>query len=138
MLATMSVRIDPEAERVAIAGALETGGRLVVANMRPLPPYPITLMLAPQHATLPDEEDLDEVRRTAARAVALGIPTELLRVSSPRPVRALVELVAERRAALLVFGPDHRLTSRRRLQRAARVLRRDCSCLLWIVGDEPA
>ncbi len=62
LLATLSVRIDPNAERVAIEAALETGARLVIANMLWLPAFPATLMLAPQYATLPHEEDLEAVR----------------------------------------------------------------------------
>ena len=46
----------------------------------------MTLRLAPQYATLPHEEDLEAVRETAHRAAALGIATELLRVTSPRPL----------------------------------------------------
>src|ERR1700689_3369205 len=93
LLGTLSVRVDPSAERMAIDSALEAGGRLIVANMLGLPPYPLTVMLAPEFATLPHEEDLEAVRATAARAAGLGIPTELLRISSPRPLRAMVELV---------------------------------------------
>ena len=82
MLATMSVRVDGAAERMAIDSALEAGVTLIVANMLTLRPYPATVMLAREHVNLPDEEDLDAVRQTAARAVAIGIRTELLRVSS--------------------------------------------------------
>ena len=60
--------------------------------------------------------------------------TELLRVTTRRPVQALLEIVAERDAGLLVFGPDLRLTSRR-LPLVARKLRRNASCLLWIAPD---
>ena len=35
VLATLSVRVDPNAERVAIESALETGTNLIVANMMP-------------------------------------------------------------------------------------------------------
>ena len=63
-------------------------------------------MLAREGVNLPHEEDLEEVRATASRAAALGIRTELLRVSSLRPVRALLELATERQVGLLVFGPD--------------------------------
>src|ERR1700734_3545928 len=85
VLATLSVRIDPEAERMAIDSALATRARLLIANMLWLPTYPTTLVLAREHATLPHEEDLDAVRETAARAAARGVPTELLRISSRRP-----------------------------------------------------
>jgi hypothetical protein len=100
-----------------------------------LPPYPLTFMLAPEFVTLPHEEDLDAVRATAERAAALGIPTELLRISSRRPVSALLELAGEREVGLLVFGPNLSLTPRRHFRRAARRVRRDAGCLVWIAGD---
>jgi nucleotide-binding universal stress UspA family protein len=134
VLGTLSVRIDPAAEEMAIASALEAGVPLVIANMLHLPPYPATVILAgPGAATLPHEEALEEVRATAARAAALGIRTELLRISSPRPVAALLELVAERDAGLLVFGPAGRRGVR--FRRAARRVRRDAPCLVWVAPD---
>lgn len=135
MLATLSVRVDPSAERMAIESAQEAGVKLIVANMLVLPPYPLTFMLAPEYATLPHEEDLEAVRATAARAAALGIPTELLRVSSRRPIVALLELVREREAGLLVFGPDLAKTPRRRFRAAAKRVRRDAGCLVWVAPD---
>jgi nucleotide-binding universal stress UspA family protein len=135
LLATLSVRVDPSAERMAIDSALEAGVKLIVANMLTLPPYPLTFMLAPEYATLPHEEDLDAVRATAARAAARGIPTELLRVSSRRPLKALLELAREREAGLLVFGPDLSRTPQRRFRAAARRVRRDADCLVWIAPD---
>jgi hypothetical protein len=135
VLGTLAVRVDPSAERVALESALEAGVSLIVANMIPLPAYPRTLILAPQYATLPHEEDLDAVRATASRAAALGISTELLRISSPRPVRALLELASEREAGLLVFGPDLQLTNRIRFWAAARTVRRAANCLVWIAPD---
>jgi hypothetical protein len=92
-------------------------------------------MLARDYATLPHEEDLDEVRATARRAAALGIATELLRISSLRPVKALLELASDRAAGLLVFGPDVSLTPRRRFRAGARAIRRHAPCLVWIAPD---
>jgi len=135
VLATLSVRIDANAERVAFESAIEAGVALVVANMITMPSYPTTLMLAPEFMTLPHEEDLDEVRATAARAAARGVETELLRITSRRPIRALLELVSERRAGLLVLGPEVRLISRMRLRAATRLVRRRAECLVWIVPD---
>ncbi len=135
LLGTLSVRVDPTAERMALDSALEAGSKLIVANMLVLPPYPLTLMLAREYATLPHEEDRDAVRATADRAAALGISTELLRVSSRRPVTALLELAAEREVGLLVFGPDLSRTPRRRFRAAARRVRRDASCLVWVAPD---
>jgi len=135
LLGTLSVRVDPRAERMAIDSALEAGVRLIVANMLGLPPYPLTVTLTPEFATLPHEEDLEAVRATAARAAGLGIPTELLRISSRRPVTALLELACEREAGLLVFGPDLARTPRRRFRAAARRVRREAGCLVWIAPD---
>ena len=135
LLATLSVRVDPRAERMAIDSALESGSPLIVANMLTLPPYPTTVMLARQYLTLPHEEDLEEVRATAHRAAALGIKTELLRITSRRPLAALIELIRERCVALVVLGPDVRRTPRWQLWLAARRVRRQADCLVWIAPD---
>ena len=121
VLATLSVRIDPAAEEMAIASALEAGVPLIVANMLHLPPYPATVMLlGPEGATLPHEE---------------ALTTELLRVTSRHPVRALLAIVAERDAGLLVFGPDTGAIRRLRFRAAARRVRRDAPCLVWVAPD---
>ena len=135
VLATLSVRIDPNAERMAFESALDARVPLIIANMITLRAYPMTLILAPQYATLPHEEDLDAVRATAERAAARGIKTELLRITTTRPLGDLIELVRERRAGLLVLGPDVKRTSRWRLRLAARRVRRDAPCLVWIAPD---
>ncbi len=135
ILATFSVRIDPRAERMAFDSALDVGARLIIANLMMLPPYPTTIMLAREYATLPHEEDLEAVRATAARASALGIGTELQRISSRRPLAALVELISERRASLVVLGPDMRRTPRWQLRLAARRVRRRTDCLIWIAPE---
>jgi Universal stress protein family len=136
LLGTLSVRVDPAAERMAIDTALEVGAKLILANMVMLPPYPLTVRIAREYVTLPHEEDLDAVRETAARAAALGIATELLRVRSPRPLTALIELAHDREVGLLVFGPDRSRISGRRFRAAAKVVRRDAPCLVWIApGD---
>ena len=136
LLATLSVRVDPSAERMAVESALEAGAPLIVANMLYLPLSPTTLVLhGLSGATLPHEEDLDAVRATANRAAALGIETQLLRVSSRRPVKALLELVVQADAGLLVFGPDMQRTRRRTFSRAARRVREQAPCLVWIAPD---
>ncbi len=50
-------------------------------------------------------------------------------------VRALLEIVSERDAGLLVFGPDLKLTGRLRFRWAARRVRREAPCLVWIAPD---
>jgi nucleotide-binding universal stress UspA family protein len=136
VLATLSVRVDPSAERMAIDSAIEAGVPLILVNVLRLRPYPATLALVgPEGLNLPHEEDLDAVRATAARAAELGVQTELLRVTTRHAVRALLEIVRERNAGLLVFGPDLRLTSRLRFRAAARRLRREAGCLIWVAPD---
>jgi hypothetical protein len=132
VLATLSVRVDPEAERMAIDSALDTRATLIIANMLWLPPHPTTLTLAREVAVLPHEEDLDAVRETAARAAARGIHVELLRISSRRPLAALLELIEERGAGLVVLGPDPRRTPRWWRALAARRIRSRAGCLVWI------
>ncbi|MFZ1995623.1 MAG: universal stress protein [Solirubrobacteraceae bacterium] len=132
VLATLSVRVHPEAERMAIDSALDTGARLIIANMLWLPPHPTTLVLAREVAVLPHEEDLDAVRETAARAAARGVKTELLRISSRRPLAALLELIEERGAGLVVLGPDPRRSPRWWRTVAAWRIRRRAGCLVWI------
>ena len=136
VLGTLSVRVDPTAERMAIDSAIEAGVPLVIANIMRMPMYPTTLALVgPEGLNLPHEEDLDAVRATARRAAELGVKTELLRVTTRRPVAALLQIVRERDAGLLVFGPDLKLTSRLRFRAIARRLRRDAGCLIWVAPD---
>ena len=61
--------------------------------------------------------------------------TELLRVRTKRPVRALLEVVSERDAGLLVFGPHLERVKRWRFRRAAKRVRREAGCLVWIAPD---
>ena len=137
VLGTLAVCVHPAAEEMAIASALEAGAPLTVANAVVLPPCPMTMvLLGPRAATLPHEEDLEAVRATAHRAAALGIPTRLLRISTPRPIRALLEVAAEEDAALFVFGADPERLGGRRFRRAARCLREQSACLLWIVTQD--
>jgi hypothetical protein len=135
MLVTLSARVAPEAERVAIEAALQTHTKLLLVNLLWLPPHPTTLTLARDCAILPHEEDLEAVRQTAGRAAARGIPTELLRVSSRRPLQALLELVHERDPGLLVLGPDPRRTPRWWRAAAAHRIRRRADCLVWIASE---
>lgn len=132
VLGTLSVRFDPDAERFAIASVLDAGGGLIVVNVVRFKPYPCTVrLLGASAATLPEEEDLERVRASAQRAAELGIPTQLLRITSSRPVRALLEVVEERDAGLLVFGPDPDRVRRPTLRRALDEVRERAPCLVW-------
>jgi nucleotide-binding universal stress UspA family protein len=133
VLATMAVPVQPSAERMAIESAIEAGVPLLLVNLVPLPLYVRTMVLVgPEGTTFPHEEALDEVRDTARRAAMLGIHTELLRVRTRHPATALLEVVRERDAGLVVFGPDIGAVGRLRFRRAARRVRREADCLVWI------
>ncbi len=136
VLATLAVPVHPSAERMAIDSAIEAGVPLVLVNLIPLPPYVTTMvLLGPEGTTLPHEEALEEVRETAGRAAQLGVKTELLRVRTKRPVKALLEVLRERDAGLLVFGPHLDMIGRLRFKRAARRVRREAGCLVWVAPD---
>lgn len=121
---------------MAIDSALEAGVPLILVNLLRLRNYPATIaLLGAEATTLPHEEDLDAVRSTAARAAALGIRTELLRVTSKRPIAALLQVLHERDAGLLVFGPDLARTGRWRFRSAARRVRAEADCLVWVAPD---
>ena len=136
VLATLAVRVHPSAERMAIDSAIEAGVPLVIVNLIPLPPYPRTLMLVgPEATTLPHEEALDELRATAQRAADLGVKTELLRVRTRHAVKALLEILHERDAGLLVFGPHLGMVGRLRFRRTASRVRREADCLVWVAPD---
>jgi nucleotide-binding universal stress UspA family protein len=138
VLGTLSSRVDPAAERLAIESALDAGVPLLVVNAVQLPPCPRALVLGgPSAVTFPHEEDYEAVRATAERAAKLGLRVEHLRVSSPRPAKALVQVANERAAGLLVLGPKRRRwPSRRwRFRRAVREITRSAACLVWIAGE---
>jgi nucleotide-binding universal stress UspA family protein len=136
VLGTLSSRVEPEAERLAIESALDAGVPLLVVNAIPMPVCPRALVLGgPAAVSFPHKEDYEAVCATAQRAAACGIRVEHLRVASPRPAKALVQVANERGAGLVVLGPKRGRVSRRRFRRAAREVRRGTSCLVWIAGD---
>jgi nucleotide-binding universal stress UspA family protein len=136
VLATMAAAVHPGAERMAIDSAIEAGVPLLVVNLVPLPLYVTTIVLVgPAGTTLPHEEALEDVRATAQRAADLGVKTELLRVRTRHAASALLEVARERDAGLVVFGPDLGRIGRLRFRAAARRLRREADCLVWVAPD---
>jgi hypothetical protein len=136
VLGTLSLRPDPSAEQMAIASCLDAAAPLVFVNAVQLPPYPTTMMVGGLGAmVLPHEDDREAVVESAERIAALGIEVELIGLLTPRPVRGLLELAQERGAALIVFGPLLSKVGRIRMRRAARRIRREAGCLVWIAPD---
>src|ERR1700752_319962 len=73
-------------------------------------------------------------RAPAVRAYALGAQVERVRIRTPHRIDALLEFVAERDAALLVFGPDRGKLSKRLHRKACRAVRDKAPCLVWTNG----
>ncbi|HUZ84111.1 MAG TPA: universal stress protein [Gaiellales bacterium] len=135
MLATLAVPFESESVRVAFQAALETNVQLLVVDVVERPLWPLAATFG--RAELELDDDREQIRRLVAQAAGLGIQVEHLRVRSPRPVEALLEVAGERRARLLVLGPDPCRFKPRFFQRVVRKIRRRASCLVWIAGEGP-
>jgi hypothetical protein len=132
LLATLGVPFDPSASAFAVDTAVESGQTLIVANITRLEPMPLSVMLGYDALEEFTPEVSEAVRAPAELARELGIGVERLRVRSPRPIEALLQLAAERLPGLLVFGPDRRKLSARRYRRAIATIRARASCLVWL------
>jgi nucleotide-binding universal stress UspA family protein len=131
MLATLGVPFEPAAATLAVDTAVEAGQPLVVVNVVELLLAPASVMLG--YGDLDDDpEDAAALRAPAELAHSLGVRVERLRVQSPHPVQALLELAAERRPGLLVFGPDRARMRGRAYRRAVKAVRSRASCLVWL------
>jgi nucleotide-binding universal stress UspA family protein len=135
VLATLAVPFEPEAFRVALQAAMESGVTLIVVDAVELPFWPQSI--ATRHADVELESDRMRIRELVAQAAGLGVEVEHLRVRSPRPAEAVIEIATERRAGLLVFGPDPARLRPRFFSRVVRRIRKRVSCLLWIAGEGP-
>jgi nucleotide-binding universal stress UspA family protein len=129
LLATLDVPFSEEATAFAVDSAVESGRPLILVNAAEVLPTTYTVL----GWGYVEREDLqDALRKPAELAHSLAVRVERLRVCSPHPVDALLEVVAEREPALLVFGPDRAQLSRRRYRKAERAVRERVSCLVWM------
>ena len=131
LLATMEVPFDDDAAAFAVDAAVECGQPLIVANVVEMPLGPTCVMMG-YGALDPSEEDAARLRAPAELAHAFGVEVERLRMRSPHPLDALLELVAEREPGLLVFGPDRSRLKARTFKRAAKKIRSRAACLVWL------
>lgn len=141
VLATLASRPNAEAEDAAIGAALDSGAPLVIINAVALPMLPLTLYLAGVSAAIrPEDEDLAAVRASAERAAALGLSVQHLRLVARNPIAALTSVAKERRAGLLVFGPDPARIGMRKFRSAARKIRKRAECLVLVLpwDEEPS
>jgi nucleotide-binding universal stress UspA family protein len=129
LLTTFDVRILPDAAAVAVDAAVEAGRPLIIVNVIGGAFYPSLAAPTPTAVVGPEVEE--SLRAPAEFAASLGVETERLRVLSPRPIEALVELVGERRPGLLVIGADPTRLRRRFRARLGRRVSERTSCLVW-------
>jgi nucleotide-binding universal stress UspA family protein len=133
LLATLGVPFDPAASELAVDAAVESGQPLIVAVVVELPPLGMSVAMG--YDQLPDPPEAAETfKAPAALAHSLGVAVERLRVKSPRPLAALLQLVSERDPGLLVFGPDRERMKPRAYRKAARAVRERAGCLVWLPG----
>ena len=132
LLATLGVPFDDAARTFAVDSALESGQILIVANITRLEPLPLSVRLGYDSLDEFTPELSKAIRAPAELAHSLGVRVERLRVRSPRPVTALLQLARERAPGLLVFGPERTSLPLRRYQRAVRAVRRGAPCLVWL------
>ncbi len=129
LLATLDVPYSDEATAFAIDAAVESGKPLVVLNVAEVLPTTYSFL---GYGYVEKQELQEALRKPAELARSLAVHVERLRVCSPHPVDALLEVVAEREPAVLVFGPERSQLSRRRYRKAERAVRERTSCLVWV------
>jgi hypothetical protein len=128
LLATLDVPYADEAIAFAVDSAVENGQPLVLVNAAEVLPTAYSLL---GYGYVEREELQDALRKPVELARSLAVSIERLRVCSPHPVDALLEVVAEREPALLVFGPDRAHLPGRRYRKAERAVRERAPCLVW-------
>lgn len=128
LLATFDVPFDLQAAELGVDAAAEAGAALHVVNVVAVQFVPVTLA-GWDYVERPDVEE--SLRRPTELAASLGVKVERLRVRSPHPVAALLQVASERRVGLIVFGPDRSHLSRWRYRRAAKAIRERATTLVW-------
>jgi nucleotide-binding universal stress UspA family protein len=128
LLATLDVPFAEQAIAFAVDCAVESGAPLVVVNVVEIVPTYAGLV---GYGYTENEALQRELIKPAELAHSLAVRVERLRVCSPHPLDALLEVAAERRPGVLVFGPDRARLRRRKYERATRRLRGRATCLLW-------
>src|SRR5947207_173637 len=80
VLATMGVEFDPRAADFAVEAAVESGLALIVANILPLEAMPMSTLLGYSNILGDPPELAAALKAPAARAYALGVNVERVRI----------------------------------------------------------
>jgi nucleotide-binding universal stress UspA family protein len=131
LLATLEVPFDDDAAAFAVDAAVECGQPLILVTVVEMPLGPMCVLMG--YGDLePPEKDAARFRAPAELAHGLGVEVERLRVRSPHPVDALLDVVAERAPGLLVFGPDRSQLKPRLFRKMVKKIRERVTCLVWL------
>src|SRR6187431_3216413 len=131
LLATIDAPFDEEAATFAVESALECGQPLIIVNVLQIPLGPLCVAMG--YGPLePSEQAAANLRAPAELAHSFGVTIERLRVLSPHPIDALLEVVRERKPGLLVFAPDRAAVKRRSYRRTAKKIADKANCLVWL------
>lgn len=133
MLVTFDVPVREDAAALAVDSAVESGQRLIVVNVVELPIRPMTASWGAEVVVMEDVET--SLRGPAELAHSLRVEVERLRIVSPRPLSALLELVGERSPGLLVVGPDPSRLRKRAYRKITRRIRDEAPCLVWLAPE---
>jgi hypothetical protein len=140
VLATFaSAPLQAAAARLAVESAADMGSTVLVVDAVTVQPGrrgagPAMRPVAPKLTA--------DLAAVAALAEELGVELESVRVASLRPRDALVDIVGDRRAALVVLATDpgalrrFRVPTRREHRRFVDALAERAPCLLW-TAQEP-
>ena len=132
LLVTLGSPVVPQAGSVALDAATDAASPLILANLTTIEPLSLSLLMG--YDALPEltPDTTASMRGLAERARGRGLEVEWLRIRSPRPVTAMLELVRERDPGLVVFGAERDKTARRLYDRAIRALREAVGTLVWL------
>jgi nucleotide-binding universal stress UspA family protein len=130
LLATLDTPLLAQASEMAVEAALESVQPLLVVNAVETALTRWTLTFGHHYIAPPGVEE--SLRAPAELANSLGVHVERIRLRSPRPVDALLELVAERGVGLLVFGADPNSMRARRYRRSVKKVVERSPCLVWV------
>jgi nucleotide-binding universal stress UspA family protein len=132
LLATLGAPFAEEAVVFAVDSAVEASQPLIVVNVTVLEPLGLSVVLGYDALEELTPEVSESIRRPVELARSLGVAVERLRIRTPRPLTALLQLAAERRPGVLVFGADRDRLRPRSYRRAVEALRQGAECLVWI------
>jgi hypothetical protein len=137
LLATFAgLPLHPDATRLAVEAAFETGATLLLADIVVRP------RLRRRRRTGTAVVALAPALRPAADgAFDFGVRVARMRVARREPAAGLLAIVEEHRPSLVVFGPDPTAVGRwrwrkhRRFRRLVTALERRAPCLVWTARE---